>query len=126
MKSPLDIRKVYTPQNGLKIEFLQVEGNRVLDLKQVKQLLISNIVYKSFFKLVENHITLEKETLTIITEKLLPMIFTPREKDNLKYEFIFTSMIDEELSFIRLWYSKETNTNYIRTIKYYDKNMVEK
>lgn len=126
MKSPLDIRKVYTPQNGLKIEFLQVEGNRVLDLKQVKQLLISNIVYKSFFKLVENHITLEKETLTIITEKLLPMIFTPKEKDNLKYEFIFTSMIDEELSFIRLWYSKETNTNYIRTIKYYDKNMVEK
>lgn len=126
MKSPLDIRKVYTPQNGLKIEFLQVEGNRVLDLKQVKQLLISNIVYKSFFKLVENHITLEKETLTIITEKLLPMIFTPKEKDNLKYEFIFTSMIDEELSFIRLWYSKKTNTNYIRTIKYYDKNMVEK
>lgn len=126
MKSPLDIRKVYTPQNDLKIEFLQVEGNRVLDIKQIKQLLISNIVYKSFFKLVENHITLEKETLTIITEKLLPMIFTPRDKDNLKYEFIFTSMIDEELSFIRLWYSKEANTNYIRTIKYYDKNMVEK
>lgn len=126
MKSPLDIRKVYTPQNDLKIEFLQVEGNRVLDIKQIKQLLISNIVYKSFFKLIENHITLEKETLTIITEKLLPMIFTPRDKDNLKYEFIFTSMIDEELSFIRLWYSKESNTNYIRTIKYYDKNMVEK
>lgn len=126
MKSPLDIRKVYTPQNDLKIEFLQVEGNRVLDIKQIKQLLISNIVYKSFFKLVENHITLEKETLTIITEKLLPMIFTPRNKDNLKYEFIFTSIIDEELSFIRLWYSKEANTNYIRTIKYYDKNMVEK
>lgn len=126
MKSPLDIRKVYTPQNDLKIEFLQVEGNRVLDIKQIKQLLISNIVYKSFFKLIENHITLEKETLTIITEKLLPMIFTPRDKDNLKYEFIFTSIIDEELGFIRLWYSKEANTNYIRTIKYYDKNMVEK